>query len=71
VQAVEIFEHDFLWDGPPIRLSNKGHLRLATYLFKYFAHLNIRPVALTISEPSPGDCCTLRWIIQDDVHCMP
>jgi hypothetical protein len=53
-QAVEIFEHDLLWDGSLIRLSNKGHLRLATYMFKYFAHLNIRPVALTISEPSPG-----------------
>ncbi|WIA10200.1 hypothetical protein OEZ85_010403 [Tetradesmus obliquus] len=53
-EAVEIFEHDLLWDGPPVRLSNKGHLRLATYLFKYFAHLNIRPVALTISEPGPG-----------------
>jgi hypothetical protein len=55
LQAVEIFDHDLLWDGPPIRLSNKGHLRLATYLFKYFAALNIRPVALTISEPSPGE----------------
>ncbi|KAF6265383.1 hypothetical protein COO60DRAFT_1697920 [Scenedesmus sp. NREL 46B-D3] len=53
-EAVEIFEHDLLWDGPPIRVSNKGHLRLATYLFKYFATLNIRPVALAISEPAPG-----------------
>jgi hypothetical protein len=34
MQAVEIVERDLLWDGPPIRLSNKGHLRLAAYLFK-------------------------------------
>lgn len=34
LQAVEIVEKDLLWDGPPIRLSNKGHLRLAAYLFK-------------------------------------
>lgn len=33
-QAVEVVERDLLWDGPPIRLSNKGHLRLAAYLFK-------------------------------------
>ena len=36
-QAVEIVERDLLWDGPPIRLSNKGHLRLASYLFKVSA----------------------------------
>ena len=53
-EAVDIFSHDFLWDGPPIRLTNKGHLRLATYLFKFFAHLSIIPVAASVSEPSPG-----------------
>ncbi|KAF8069533.1 hypothetical protein HT031_001650 [Scenedesmus sp. PABB004] len=52
--AVEIFEHDLLWDGPPIRLSNKGHLRLATYLFKYLARVTILPAALAVSSPSPG-----------------
>lgn len=34
LQAVDVVERDLLWDGPPIRLSNKGHLRLAAYLFK-------------------------------------
>jgi hypothetical protein len=53
-EAVDIFSHDFLWDGPPIRLSNKGHLRLATYLFKFFAHLSIIPVSASVSEPTPG-----------------
>lgn len=54
LQAVEAFSHDLLWDGPPIRLSNKGHLRLASYLFKYFAHLRIIPTSVIISEPAVG-----------------
>jgi hypothetical protein len=53
-EAVEIFSQDLLWDGPPIRLSNKGHLRLATYLFKYFAHLDIIPTSVIVVEPAPG-----------------
>eukprot|EP00878_Enallax_costatus_P000136 GHUV01000177.1.p1 GENE.GHUV01000177.1~~GHUV01000177.1.p1 ORF type:complete len:376 (+),score=115.02 GHUV01000177.1:645-1772(+) len=53
-EAVEIFNQNLLWDGPPIRLSNKGHLRLATYLFKYFAHVRIIPTSVIISEPSVG-----------------
>jgi len=47
VQAVEVVERDLLWDGPPIRLSNKGHLRLASYLFKVRApaHTSTRTLA--------------------------
>eukprot|EP00775_Hariotina_reticulata_P010838 gene10838-10994_t len=53
-KSVEIFTQSLVWDGPPIRISNKGHLRLAAYLFKYFAHLSIIPVAVAASQPSPG-----------------
>lgn len=51
---MELFEQSLLWDGPPIRLSNKGHLRLATYLFKYFAHVSIIPTTIYLSEPRAG-----------------
>jgi hypothetical protein len=34
LQAVQCVEQEVLWDAPDIRLTNKDHLRMATYIFK-------------------------------------
>eukprot|EP00877_Chromochloris_zofingiensis_P000594 jgi/Chrzof1/10535/Cz05g02110.t1 len=48
-ELVDLFSHDLLWDGPPIMMSNKGHVRVAGYLFKFLAHLRIIPTLIHIT----------------------
>lgn len=72
LQAVEIVEKDLLWDGPPIRLSNKGHLRLASYLFKVRGkgeggHLKDIEDSLAASTYTRAQCSTRRWLVDGSV----
>lgn len=56
-----------MWDIPPIRLSNKAHLRLAAHLSTYLASEALVPTTLYISEPRPGH----QLIEMDAVAVLP
>jgi hypothetical protein len=56
---VEHISKDCLWDGPPITLSNKGHLRVAKYLSNFFAQAELHPNLVTVSPVGESLGCDM------------
>ncbi|GBF91642.1 hypothetical protein Rsub_03946 [Raphidocelis subcapitata] len=53
-ETLPAFARDVVWDAPPIMTSRKGHLRVASYLAKFAANLDLEPGLVTIKHLS-GD----------------
>lgn len=49
-----LFARDLVWDAPPILLGRKGHARVAAYLSKFVADLDVVPDAIKVCELLSG-----------------
>lgn len=49
-----LFSRDLVWDAPPILLGRKGHMRVAAYLAKFAADLDVVPDAIKVHSLPNG-----------------
>jgi hypothetical protein len=49
-----LFARDMVWDAPPILLGRKGHMRVAAYLAKFVASLDVIPDAIKVHALPDG-----------------